>query len=196
MNLNPKYVQLVGDALIPLLGFFLWDWSLYFILLFYGLDIIANEIIIHLKSRKIVQFQADEKTSFWIRSGILSFFTILCIGLLVHLTVFSLNPTISFQQEIIDFWTYEELGIQQGYILFPLIALTAYQQFNMFFIRPQTFRKVGLNTIWKNHLTALLVILVFSGLTLGVAQLTFIPELAIVLGIVVLSSVYSLLVQP
>lgn len=192
MNLNPKYVQLFGDALIPLLGFFFWDWNLYFILLFYGLDLIANEIIVHLKSRKIVLFQVEEKTSFWLKSGIFSFLTLICIGFTAHLVIMNFHPNISFQQEIIDFWTYEELGIQQGYVLIPLIALTAYQQFNLFFIRTQAFRKVGLNFVWKNHLIALLVILAICGIFLGLSQFIVITDVVIVLGIVVLSSVYSL----
>lgn len=192
MNLNPKYVQLIGDALIPLLGFFWWDWSLYFILLFYGLDLIANEIIIHLKSRKIIQFQSEDK-QIWLKLGVFSAFTLILIVFLCHLTILNLYPSIDFQQEIISFWQYEELGIQQGFILVPLIAITAYQQYSIFFIRTQIFRKVGLKSIWKNHLTALLIILGITGIFLGLSKWILIPDVVIIIGIVVLSSVYSLL---
>ena len=56
MRINPKYIQLVGDAIIPILGFFFWDWNLYFILLFYFLDMLTKEVLLHLKSNKINQY--------------------------------------------------------------------------------------------------------------------------------------------
>ena len=61
MKLNPKIIQVAADAAIPLMGFFLWDWSLYFILLFYLLDLLASEIIAHLSARKIREYNGQKK---------------------------------------------------------------------------------------------------------------------------------------
>ena len=66
MNQRVKYVQLFTEALIPLLGFFMWDWGLYFILLFYFIDITTDEVFSHLKSKKIVAFKMIRKNE-WIK---------------------------------------------------------------------------------------------------------------------------------
>ena len=32
------FIQIIGELAIPLIGFFFWNWSLYFILLFYMIE--------------------------------------------------------------------------------------------------------------------------------------------------------------
>ena len=59
MRIQPKYIQILGDAVIPLLGFFVWNWNIYFILLFYLLDLLVKEVVIHFKSNRIVKFKAE-----------------------------------------------------------------------------------------------------------------------------------------
>ena len=60
MRVNQKYVQSFGDALIPILGYFFWNWNLYFIVLFYLLDLIASEVFMYFKSKKILQVQGGK----------------------------------------------------------------------------------------------------------------------------------------
>ena len=48
-----KLIQTLGELLIPLLGYFFWNWSFYFIALFYFLDLLASTCILPLKINKI-----------------------------------------------------------------------------------------------------------------------------------------------
>ena len=122
MRINVKLIQLFGDALIPLLGFFWWGWSLYFIILFYLIDYLSNEIFRHIKSRKIVTYQ-KVKNSKWLYKGLISATLLLGSYVLIHFAMRTIHPDINFTKEIVKFWTYKDLGIEQGYILLPLIDL-------------------------------------------------------------------------
>ena len=191
-KLNPKYVQLVADAVIPLAGILFWDWGLYFILLFYFLDMIASEVITHLKSKKTIEFSGigqKLRTSYGFQSAIFLSITLLA----VHAAMYFIDPAINFKTEIFAFWTYEELGIQQGYVLTPLVAFGAYQQYKMSFFMIGQFQKVTQNEIWNPHIKAYLVIIGAAGIAIGLAQVVDIPEMVYVLLIVVASTTYQLL---
>lgn len=193
MKIQPKYIQLIGDAVIPLLGFFLWNWSLYFILLFYIIDILLGEVVINLKTKKTLQERTTEDKSIWYKQGILStvLFVVNCI--LIHLAVQELHPTIDFQQEALAFWSYKDMGIEQGYILLPLLIIVAYQKYKMEFLMPGLFRTINLQAIWKEHKKANIIQLAFIGLAFGVFSFISPPEWLVILLIVALSSGYKLL---
>ncbi len=190
-KINPKYIQLVSDAVIPLAGILFWNWGLYFILVFYILDMLASEVMIHFKSKKSIEFYGKgKKTRF--SYGIQSVLLLLLSFVAIHAAMFFIQPEINFKEEIFAFWTYEELGIQQGYVLAPLIAFGAYQQYKMTFLMPAKYRTIAHVDIWKSHIRASLVILSAAGLVIGLAQVTIISELIYVLMIVGVSSVYRL----
>jgi hypothetical protein len=185
MKINPKYVLLFSDALIPILGYFLWNWSLYFILLFYFFDLLAQEALMHVKSRKIISAQNTPLKKYWPRYGIISFVLLALLFLLVHFVIFAIHPNIDFVKEFIAFWTYEELGVQQGYFLIPFVALAAYQQYKMSFLMRGRERTSAFNVVWSKHIQALLIAIGFSGLALGLAQFVVFPEVVYILSIVV-----------
>ena len=188
---SPKLIQLASEGLIPLLGLLLWGWSLYFILLFYFFDLIANEGIMHLKSIKTIRFQGL-KTQDWIKYGSMSLLTLLIAILVIHFSLMFIHPEIDFLNEFLAFWNYEELGIKQGYFLVPLIVFVSIQQYKMEFLIRGTYQKAIVNKIWKTHIQALLVIIAFAGLCLGVSQFVVFPEAVYVLGIIGLSTIYKL----
>lgn len=193
MKLNPKYVQLFGDALIPLLGFFLWNWSLYFILLFYFLDLFSSEIIIHLKSKKTVTFKgATGLKDEWLKWGITSVVSLSFAIIMIHFAMYFIVPGIDFFKEAVDFWNYEEMGIKQGYILLPLVFLVSYQQYKMMFLMPGRFRNNILAFMWKKHVTPLLLIIAFAGICLGISWFYHAPEILYVLGIILVTTLYKL----
>lgn len=190
MRINPKYIQLVGDALIPLAGLFLWDWGLYFIILFYLLDMLASEVITHLKSLKSIEYYGKgqkERLSYGIQSVVLLAISIVSI----HTTLYFIQPGIDFKIEVIAFWTYEELGVQQGYILAPIVAFGAYQQYKMTFLRQKKFRLLEHVDIWKSHLKAFLLIIASCGIALGLSQMVEFSEMIYVLIIVATTSAYQ-----
>jgi len=195
MKLNRKYVLLFSEALIPVLGFFLWDWGLYFILLFYFIDILAQEVIMHLKSKKIIGAQNNANSSSWLKSGALSAFVVLAMISLIHVAMFYIDPSIDFMKQIEAFWTYKEMGVQQGYLLLPLVGLMAYVQFRTDFLMVKMEESVVLETIWKKHLKALLTIIGCVGITIGLSQIVVLPEVVYVLCIVGGIAVYGLKVK-
>lgn len=195
MRVNQQYIQLLGDAVIPILGFFVWGWSLYFLLLFYFIDFVAGEILTHLKTAKTVSFHKKENKGTWMVQGFLSLVLLACIITLIHLTMPAIQPGINFQNEITLFWTYEELGIQQGYILVPIVFMVAIMQYKAEFIQTRAFETVTISSIWKTHLKERILILSLSAFVYGLSILEVpMKEWTLVLTIIVLTSLYRLLV--
>ncbi len=184
MRIQPKYIQLVGDAVIPLAGFFFWNWSLYFILLFYFLDVLASEVIQHLKSAKIIDYQGKQKKSVWRFYGILSFFALVLVISMIHFSLLLIQPSIHFLNELVTFWTYEEFGIQQGFLLLPIIAFGAYQQYKMYFLVPARQRTTQLETSWQRHLKTFAFMAGVTGIISLTSLVIVLPEVAYV-GLIV-----------
>jgi hypothetical protein len=192
MKLNSKYVQLFADALIPLMGLFLWNWSLYFILLFYFLDLISAEIIIHLKSKKTVAFQSlNGLKKEWLKWGATSFLFLVLSIIVIHFAVYFISPGINFKIEALAFWNYEEMGIKQGYILLPLVFFVSFQQYKMTFLMAGRFRNTQLIPLWKKHIIPLFLIIVFAGICVGISWFVIIPESVYVLCLIAFSMLYK-----
>lgn len=195
MKIHPKYFLLFSDAFIPLLGFFVWNWSLYFILLFYLLDLLAREVLTHVKTRGIYKAQGLKNTQKWKQKGVLSGLLFLAVVAGVHATIWWIQPEIHFTKELRNFWEYEELGIQQGYLLIPLITYAAYAQYKMSFLLPGKAKRVLMDTLWKQHITALSLILTGIAVTAFIGSFVDLPELVIVCAIVVFAGLYSLFLE-
>ncbi len=185
------YIQLVGDAIIPLLGFFLWDWSLYFILLFYLIDLLASEVVILFKAKKAQGTYIGKKRPFQVYSWSLFMLNLLAF----HSGIFMMHPEIDFQKEFIDFIMYEEMGIPQGFVLIPLIGFIAYQQYQMEFVRTGLFSKAEAPKLWARHIVDRLNILIFA--LFITILLIFVPlsETVVLLTVVILSGLYQLLLS-
>lgn len=191
MRIQPKYILLVSDAIIPLLGLFVFEWSLYFILLFYLLDLVAREVLTHFKTREIYRVQGLKSKRKWRLLGIRSGILLLLVITAIHGAVGFLQPGINFWQDARAFWEYEEFGIQQGYILVPLIAYGSYAQYRMSFLMTGKARSVLLDTLWKQHIIALLLIL--AGALIGglIGYFVAVPDALTVCTIVLCSGLYS-----
>lgn len=148
-----KYSQNIAEAIIPLLGFYYWGWSWYFILLFLILDAIAKVFILHLKSRKIYATQGGEKSkSVWIKSGVFSLGVDFTIQALLHLMYSFNHENFNVGKEIIDFLSYEELGLAQGWIFVPLIVLNVWMQYKFTFLKLKQHTKTQISGLWKEYL--------------------------------------------
>lgn len=190
--MSQKSIQLFSEALIPLLGFFLWDWGLYFILLFYIIDLFANEFVIHLKSRKTTDFQLEKSNKLtWVKNGLISLFLIVVVIVLIHVVMRSIDPSIDFKQQAQNFWNYTELGIKQGYVLFPLLFFVGYQQYKMQFLARAKYRNTIMKDLWSRHLQAFIVVIGFCGLTFGLTQFHIFPEIIYVFGTVLFTTLYK-----
>jgi hypothetical protein len=193
MTQKMRYIQLGLEASIPLLGFFFWEWSLYFILLFYFLDLIAAEIIMHMKSRKIANFRnTAQATKEW-RARALFSGIMLVVGItVIHGAMLFIQDGIQFWNEAVAFWNYKEMGIKQGYLFVPLILILSYQQYKMEFLLPARYRTYQMKDIWVTHTRALIVIAGFAGICTGLSFFVSLPEIVYVFGIVVFTVAYKL----
>ena len=121
---------ILGDAVLPLVGFLFWDWGFYFIVLYFLLDLVIRALFL---SKKIALL-----TSIVLPKG----FFLKGIGLvilevtLLHLLVYFSFKSISFIAEFWAFLSYEELGIAQGILLLPLLFFNE-------IIRIRNEKKVG-----------------------------------------------------
>lgn len=183
------WLKIVSDSIIPLLGFFLWDWSLYFIVLFLCLDLISNELVYHLKFNFLrkVHNQSFSKNSLLSLPLVLVSLTIIQFSLLV------LNSESNPLKELIEFLSYEDMGIAQGYILIPFIGLMAFQEMKLFKMR-KDIDTINIDTFIKIHIKkrAILLICTLVGLVLACAQP---PERMILILIILIMSVLQYLLS-
>lgn len=192
MRINPKIIQVSSDALIPLAGYFWWDWNMYFILLFYLLDYISSEIFLHVKSKKI-QSSQNTPVEIWIKNAIISGFLLVFSVLSVHFAMLRVSPGIQFTDEFLRFWRYKDLGIEQGYILIPLIFLVGFQRYKMEFVNTAQFKKVQMKELWKQHIVVHFAILAFSCSVIGLSTFIVFTEIVYIATIILASSIFQLL---
>jgi hypothetical protein len=184
-----KVIQAIGEAVIPLLGFFYFDWSLYFILLFYFIDLIATEVFTYIKVNKIITFQRIGYT-FQQRYGKLIINTSLVLLLLIlsHLFIYFQQSGINFWKAFAEFLAYEEPGfpVPQGYILLPLVIFGNYQQYNSMFVKSNAYRVFSWKKLILSRRRALFISLSGALLGLILVQLLVIPSLIYLLLITVI----------
>lgn len=184
MNKRVLYIQLILEAALPILGFFMWNWSLYFILLFYFFDLLSNELTVQLKSHQINKYQGGKHQKEWVIRAIMSIGILSLSFLLIHVGMRLLHPEIDFMKEAIAFWTYEELGVQQGYLFLPLVFYMSYQEYKMQFLFPARYRTTTMKVLWRNHYYNRLMLLIGSVVACAVLFFTPLPEIVIVLLII------------
>ncbi len=200
MRLNPKYIQLIGDSTIPLLGFFYWNWNLYFILIFYFLDLFTKEVLLHLKSKKIKEFQVkqhaiglNQEIHSWTKYSVVSFFLLCCCIFLIELSMPSIQKDFDSLNQLFQFWNYKDVGgIEQGYFLLPLIVFMGYTQYKMEFLKTHTYTNININELWIPHLKSSCLMFGFIALSYGLIKFIIIPEFIFVIGIVIISSLYQI----
>lgn len=182
-----KLINAISEAIIPLLGIFFFDWGLYFILLFYFIDLIATEVFIYLKVQKIVQFQKI-KFPFSTRFGRLIINSVLALILIIlsHLAVYFIVSNIDFASAFIEFLSYEEAGIPipQGYILLPLVVLTNFQQYKTTFIQSGVYRVTSWKDLIFSRRKALYIAILGAVIAMVIASYIAMPESIYVMLIV------------
>ncbi len=190
MRVNPAYIQWIGDLIIPVLGFIFWDWSLYFILLFILLDMITKEVIMHAKAYHVLKLLPDAKLQ-WLKKSVLNTVFFVSFLLLVHVAVMQVFPTLVFTAEWWRFWTYEDLGIQQGYVLFPLLAVSGYMQFKQSFVLTNMATKLTMSELWIPQIKLNVWRVVAASTWIGLARLIHLDESVWIGLLLVVVAVYQ-----
>jgi hypothetical protein len=185
--------QIISEALIPLLGYFFWNWSIHFIFLFLFLDWIAKEISLHFQGKKIKETQGSASSFKSWRTYLLSAI-LLCSSILIVEHWMSIqNPSMSLVEEIKEFLFYEEMGIAQIYFLLPLIAFSIYMEYKMQFLKMKWHFRLSLAQLWKSHIrnASALLLAIIVGLTMS--QFFIIPDWSIIICIMLGPIVFALI---
>tara|TARA_B100001287_G_C22680610_1_gene530143 strand:+ start:2030 stop:2605 length:576 start_codon:yes stop_codon:yes gene_type:complete len=150
---------ILGDAVLPLVGFLFWNWGFYFIVLFFLFDLVIRTLFLNKRIGLMPSIILPK--AFFLKGIGLVVLEVWFLHLLVY---FSFN-SISFITEIWGFLTYKELGFAQGIILLPLLFLNE-------IIRIRNEKKLGIPQnvrfeILKNYqFSGLLRVLLWSFLFL------------------------------
>jgi hypothetical protein len=164
MHPNQRKIQAMGEVIIPLLGYFVFDWDLFFIGIYFVIDLLVTEVFVQLKYAKVIQYQSIQLNGKkWL---LLHGSTTLLAAVIVALfIVFSkvYYPMLDLTASFIDFLAYEEAGIPipQGYILLPLVVLGNFQQYKLLFLKTQRYRMANIELMSKLRQRALLLIVAF-----------------------------------
>jgi hypothetical protein len=191
---HPLYIQLLSNLLIPVLGFWMWNWSLYFILLFYILDIVSSEMVHFLKIRKIKTIQKQSVIP--VPTKVYSFVSLLFIAVIIveiNIGMKLYHPELVFGKEIWDFLMYKEMGIPQGFVLLPLVGLMAYTSYKAEFLMPKLYLHQAEKPLWKYHLKAHFLLLAFCAVLTLLAVAYQFPEWVALTVILVVTTGYNYL---
>jgi hypothetical protein len=193
MKQQAKITQLIGDMAIPIIGFYLWDWSMLFILFFYILDVAISTVFTFVKTKSINSFHRSNyypwKHIIIILLGyILSFY-------LVYYLIVTISPKISVGNEMVHFLITKEWGIPQFILLFPLLILGGYMQFKMSFLVPKANETTNIDSLWHEHVKLFMLIVGVIALLLGLSIWIVFPEWLYVWGMVLGSSGYRYYVR-
>ncbi|PHR49580.1 MAG: hypothetical protein COA32_00180 [Fluviicola sp.] len=183
-----KFIQAIGEAVIPLLGFFYFEWNLYFIILFYFIDLVTTEVFLHLKVNQILKFQSVRSyPKKWKVNTLVNSFLVLIILISTHIVIVFLYPEISFKQEFVDFVMYEEAGIPipQGFILLPIVVFGNYQQYKTMFLRPKLYQRQSWSFLLYSRRRALMITLTGTIICVITSSLVNLPIVVYLLGIVI-----------
>ncbi|MFM1945720.1 MAG: hypothetical protein RL207_3 [Bacteroidota bacterium] len=173
MNRQEKIGSLIGDIGIPIFGFFFWNWSIYFICLFFLLDQLSREVSGLIRMHSIRQRVRLTSRMYFVH--ISSF--VLCL-LAVHYYVHSLHPEMNFLKEINDFFWFEDMGVAQGFVLIPIVLFSERLRYKM---NTKLFTDEMHLEHWRHHAVQV------------IAYLTLFLSLSLILSFVPMSETTSFL---
>jgi len=169
-----KIVILLGDIAFPLIGFFFWNWGFYFIALYFIIDQLAKQafLIVRLKN---ISLQFTEKAILLSKSMALFFFEVLIIILINYQMTVEFNPI----NGIINFLSYEDMGIQQGVVLIPLLIFAEWMKIKTERRSKQSdeIKKQNINRSLQQSQIRLSML----GIILGIVNFNMLTELLIVI---------------
>jgi len=177
--------QTLIEGLIPVLGYFYWNWDASFILLFYLIDWLLFWTLTLLKAKKRVEFSGNTgEKQVAVKHLSSAFLCILSTSLAVFYTLPHIHPSFSWTERIWAFLSYSDMGIQQGFILIPLMVLSGYLVYKQQFLLPQLFRKFPVAYFTRESVKQGVILSASFGLVLLVSVFVKFPDEVLLFGTV------------
>ncbi len=191
--MNPirlRLIQVVFEAAIPIIGYFYWNWTFYYILLFYLLDLLASTGFIFVKAKKIKENNPNSESAkllHLVASPILFLAgLVLAIG-----TIQNSHADFSFYKETIKFILLKDMGIAQGIFLIPLVIYAAYMNYKTQFLLQKKQFTLSIKDLFFHYFKGMLLCFLGFLVAYFITLLTPIPEIICVLLFVSSVSLYS-----
>jgi hypothetical protein len=163
-----QQISNIFDIVVPLLLYFVWNWDLHFILLFAYIDALAGVAVSFVKERKIESFKnlpKPKSVMYFVRN--LSF---VLLGIVFfELTITQIYPDLDLWQSLVDFLLFKEMGLPQFVLIFPLIILLNYQQYQMLFIKSKAYQFLPLVFLQNKNRNTWLIYCVSGSLIFGLS---------------------------
>ena len=188
-------IQTLLEAIIPVIGYFEWGWDLSFILLFYLLDALLSFGILLAKGKRRLSHSNSTVERILFTKHSVSGLSLVAVAIAgIALSITFLHPDLDWWKRIVHFLTYEEWGIQQGYILVPLVVLNGVMVYRQQFLMTARYRTLEMSAITRPFLVQGFVLLGAAGILLGTTALIQFPEELLIAAFVLGISTYRFLV--
>ncbi len=188
-----RFFQIILEAILPIVGYFYWNWDTSFILLFYFLEWTLFLAITSAKGRKRYYYLGDpnEKKEA-LRNVSLGFVWLFLSCIIFGFTLIHLEINLSWLERIHAFITYSDMGIAQGYLLIPILILNGVMVYKQQFISVGRYKTLSMKEITAGAHVQGLIVLVFATLSLVVSFAVIYPSEIILFGTIIGTSIYKM----
>ncbi|MNE17524.1 hypothetical protein D3C80_1105090 [compost metagenome] len=163
--------------------FYLIDWMLFWALTLF-------------KARKRIDFSGNEaEKQVAVKHLALAFLCILSTSLAVFFTLPNMHEGFSWTERIWAFLSYSDMGIQQGFVLIPLMVLSGYLTYKQQFLLPQLFRKYPVSQFTREGVKQGIILSLAFGIVLALSYFIRIPDEVILFGTVLGVVIYRLITR-
>lgn len=205
--MSKKGIELISavlEGILPVIGYFFWDWNIYFVLVFYMFDYLLGQILFSLKTHKVLfkpgYFNGTDS------SMNKNYIRVILLQLLMAFVVLSLfsygtyeisNSTIkgfSILDESSNFFWLREMGIPQGFLLIPLFVLMGYAFYKMKFLMPKLYITLEFTKFNKQFFMGQVFLIGFIGLCIGINHFFDLPQYFYVVLIAVVKMLFDVFI--
>jgi hypothetical protein len=164
--MQPKQLrifQLFAEAIIPIYGIFFAHWTFSFLVYFYMIDLLSYVIVGLLKIRKTKEYLNIKETG-------RDFFKIVLLSFITCFLVLLLRSNVETTTILESFTTFfftKEMSIPQGFLLIPLLFLSAWQQYKMMFIKMRSYETSTVTILLKEIVVNLCLVLSFLAFSIA-----------------------------
>jgi hypothetical protein len=190
------FLQTLLEAALPLFGYFYWNWDTSFILLFYLLDWILYISLVSAKAKKRLDFSNNlEEKKQAINNLVVGVLLLLATSALVFVLLPQLETPFSWKERTWSFLTYEDMGIQQGFVLIPLLVLNGILVYKQQFVTPRLFERLSMAQITLGVKRQGILLLGAAGCFLGFRFFTPYPSEIVLFSTIAGTLIYRFLAR-